>query len=45
MAVYLGVIDGLKYLLEAPDVGLFVQIRPVYEYNNGVPVDSMLHRY
>ena len=45
VAVYLGVINGVPYLLEAPDVGMFVQIRPVYYSNSGVPVDSMLHRY
>jgi cell wall-associated NlpC family hydrolase len=45
VAVYLGVINGVPYLLEAPDVGMFVQIRPVYYANAGVPVDSVLHRY
>ncbi|GGM07796.1 hypothetical protein GCM10011594_29700 [Nakamurella endophytica] len=45
VAVYLGVIDGTPYLLEAPTVGMFVQIRPVYYSNGGVPVDSVLHRY
>jgi len=45
VAIYLGVIGGVPYLLEAPDVGMFVQVRPVYTSNHGVPVDSMLHRY
>ena len=45
VAVYLGVIDGTPYLLEAPTVGMYVQIRPVYFSNGGVPVDQMLHRY
>jgi len=45
VAIYLGYIDGTEYLLEAPDVGSFVQIRPVYRSNGGVPVDSVLHRY
>jgi len=45
VAVYLGLIGGVPYLLEAPDVGMFVQIRPVYYSNGGVPVDSVLHRY
>ncbi len=45
VAVYLGVIGGVDYLLEAPDVGMHVQIRPVYRYNNGTPVDAVLHRY
>ncbi len=45
VAVYLGVINGVPYLLEAPDVGMYVQIRPVYYSNFGVPVDSVLHRY
>jgi cell wall-associated NlpC family hydrolase len=45
VAVYLGVIDGVPYLLEAPDVGMYVQIRPVYYANGGVPVDTSLHRY
>lgn len=45
MAIYLGVINGVKYLLEAPDIGMFVQIRPVYEFNEGVPADGLLHRY
>jgi hypothetical protein len=43
--VYLGKINGVDYLLEAPDVGMFVQIRPVYFSNGGSPVDAMLHRY
>jgi len=45
VAVYLGIINGVQYLLEAPDVGMFVQVRPVYFSNGGIPVDSMLHRY
>ena len=45
VAVYLGLIKGVPYLLEAPDVGMYVHIRPVYYSNFGVPVDSVLHRY
>ncbi|RIJ66985.1 hypothetical protein D1871_23215 [Nakamurella silvestris] len=45
VAIYLGYINGTEYLLEAPDVGSYVQIRPVYRSNGGVPVDSVLHRY
>lgn len=45
VAIYLGLIDGVPYLLEAPTVGMYVQVRPVYRTNNGVPVDGMLHRY
>ncbi len=45
VAVYLGLIDGTPYLLEAPTVGMYVQIRPVYYTNDGVSVDSVLHRY
>jgi len=45
VAVYLGWIGGVQYLLEAPDVGMYVQVRPVYFTNHGVPVDSSLHRY
>lgn len=45
VAVYLGVINGVPYLLEAPDVGMYVQIRPVYYSNGGVAVDNVLHRY
>ena len=45
VAVYLGVIDGTQYLLEAPDVGMYVQVRPVYFSNGGVPVDNVLHRF
>ena len=37
VAVYLGVIDGVDYLLEAPTVGDFVQIRPIYITNGGSP--------
>ena len=45
VAIYLGLIGGVPYLLEAPDVGMFVQVRPVYYSNEGVPVDNVLHRY
>ena len=45
VAIYLGVINGVPYLLEAPTVGMHVQVRPVYRTNNGLPVDSVLHRY
>ncbi len=45
VAVYLGFINGIRYLMEAPDVGKFVQVRPVYYANGGVAVDPVLHRY
>lgn len=45
VAIYLGKINGVDYLLEAPDVGKFVQIRPVYFLNGGRAVDSVVHRY
>ena len=45
VAIYLGLIGGTPYLLEAPTVGMFVQVRPVYYQNDGVAVDSMMHRY
>ncbi len=45
VAVYLGMIGGTRYLLEAPDVGKFVQVRSVYYSNGGIPVDAVLHRY
>jgi cell wall-associated NlpC family hydrolase len=45
VAVYLGYINGTQYLLEAPDVGMYVQVRPVYFSNGGVAVDSVLHRF
>ena len=45
VAIYLGVIDGTQYLMEAPTVGMFVQVRPAYWSNGGTPADSMLHRY
>lgn len=45
VAIYLGFIDGVQYLLEAPTVGMNVHIRKIYWSNDGVPADSMLHRY
>ena len=45
VAIYLGVFDGVPYLLEAPSVGDFVHIRPVYFTNGGSPADGVLHRY
>lgn len=45
VAIYLGKIKGVDYLLESPTVGMYVQVRPVYMTNNGLPVDSVLHRY
>jgi len=41
VAVYLGVIGGVDYLLEAPDVGLRIRVEPV----NWAGADTMLHRY
>jgi len=40
VAIYLGTVNGVGYVLEAPDVGRTVSIRAVY----GSP-DSSLHRY
>lgn len=45
VAVYLGVIGADEYLLEAPDVGMNVQIRKAYWSNHNTPADSNLHRY
>ncbi|MEP6979481.1 MAG: NlpC/P60 family protein [Nakamurella sp.] len=45
VAVYLGKINGVDYLLEAPDVNKFVQIRAVYGRSSGSSADGMLHRY
>ena len=45
VAVYLGKINGVDYLLEAPTVGSFVQIRAVYSRTSGSAADQMLHRY
>ena len=41
VAVYLGKIGGIDYLLEAPDVGLKIRVRPV----NWAGADPVLHRY
>ena len=41
VAVYLGRIGGIDYLLEAPDVGLKIRVRPV----NWSGADAELHRY
>ena len=41
VAVYLGKVGGVDYLLEAPDVGLQIRVRPV----NWAGADPMLHRY
>ena len=40
VAIYLGAINGVEYVLEAPDVGRTVSIRAVYGSH-----DSDLHRY
>ncbi len=45
VAVYLGKINGVDYLLEAPNVGKFVQIRAVYGRTSGSSADAVLHRY
>ncbi|WP_157970783.1 C40 family peptidase [Nakamurella deserti] len=45
VAVYLGKINGVDYLLEAPNVGKYVQIRPVYGRTSGSSADAVLHRY
>ena len=45
VAVYLGVFNGVAYLLEAPSVGDYVHIRPIYFTNGGSGVDGVLHRY
>ena len=41
VAVYLGKIGGVDYLLEAPDVGLRVRVKPV----SWSGADAMLRRY
>jgi len=41
VAVYLGEIGGVDYLLEAPDVGLRIRVKPV----NWGGADAVLHRY
>src|SRR5690606_34759405 len=45
VAIYLGKIDGVPYLLEAPTVGMSVQVRPVYFTNGGLPIDGTMYRY
>jgi cell wall-associated NlpC family hydrolase len=45
VAIYLGEIDGTRYLLESPYPGAFVHIRSVYSSSGGSPVDGVLHRY
>lgn len=45
VAMYLGYIDGTQYLLEAPEPGKNIHIRKIYWSNEGVPADSVLHRY
>jgi cell wall-associated NlpC family hydrolase len=45
VAIYLGKINGVDYLLESPNVGRHVQIRAVYGRTSGSSADSMLHRY
>jgi cell wall-associated NlpC family hydrolase len=41
VAIYLGKIGGVEYLLEAPDVGLQIRVRPV----NWSGADPVMHRY
>ena len=45
VALYLGVINGTGYLLEAPQPGENIRIRAAYWTNHGGPADPMLHRY
>ncbi len=45
VAMYLGFIDDTQYLLEAPEPGMNIHIRKIYWSNEGVPADSVLHRY
>lgn len=45
VAVYLGLIGGTAYLLEAPEPGRNIHIRTAYWTNEGQPVDTFLHRY
>ena len=44
VAIYLGTIGGTRYMLEAPDVGMFVRVSAVRN-SAGDPVDTVLHRY
>ncbi|ACV79089.1 C40 family peptidase [Nakamurella multipartita] len=41
VAIYLGTIDGVRYQLEAPDVGLNVRVTTVFRTD----ADTVLHRY
>lgn len=45
VAMYLGYIDGVQYLLEAPAPGMNIHIRKIYWSNEGQPADTVLHRY
>lgn len=45
VAMYLGYIGGTQYLLEAPQPGMNIHVRKIYWSNEGVPADSVLHRY
>jgi cell wall-associated NlpC family hydrolase len=40
IAIYLGIIDGVQYVLEAPEVGRTVSIRSMYGGH-----DAVMHRY
>jgi cell wall-associated NlpC family hydrolase len=44
VAIYLGIIGGVKYMLEAPYVGGYVRVSTVRNSSTR-PVDTVLHRY
>ena len=44
VAIYLGTIGGVRYMLEAPNVGGFVRVSTV-RTSASRPVDTVLHRY
>lgn len=45
VTIYLGTVNGVKYMLEAPYVGGFVRIFTVYASAGGNAKDKKLHRY
>lgn len=45
VGIYLGVVDGTGYILDAPDVGGFVRVTAVSPSAIGTSVDATVHRY
>ena len=45
VALYLGVVNGASYLLEAPQPGEHIRVRAAYWTNHGGLADPVLHRY